>query len=138
MRFPPHPIRDVSARFVKQTCGGSHYAVVTVDFEPRPGAPEGLSLVLPGVLDLSFGRQGGYAPYQVVFGYLDALADGMREALAGQPGVGIDTTVFLRRLSMRRGGSTNLAFRMVGYAAARTALERAFGGQADDAAADGR
>ncbi|WP_433178764.1 hypothetical protein [Actinoallomurus sp. CA-150999] len=126
-RFPPHPIRDVEARYVKQTVCGV-FAIVTVDFEPGHGAGSSIELAIPTDVCFVYGPNRGDHDYRVVFAYLDAFAKGMREELAANQPIIMDAKVILRRMVIHEIDSNEHSFHTAGKMAARTAMERALDG----------
>ncbi|NUW38167.1 hypothetical protein HTZ77_43235 [Nonomuraea sp. SMC257] len=101
------------------------FAVVTVDFEPGNGTGSGIELAIPTDVCLVFGQNGGDQDYRVVFGYLDAFAEGMCEELAAKRQIILDAKVVLRRMVIHDVDSNEHSFHTAGKMAARTALERA-------------
>jgi len=101
------------------------FAIVTVDFEPGHGAGNGIELAIPTDVRFVFGPHGDDHDYRVVFAYLDAFANGMREELATEQQITVDAKVILRRMVIHPIDSNEHAFHTAGKMAARTALEHA-------------
>jgi hypothetical protein len=121
-RFPPFPIRNIRARYVRQTCEPAMYAVVTVDLEPLAEPAEGLRMQIPGGLRV----EGPGEREGVDLSYLSALAEGIAEELAAQhPPVHAAARIVLRQVGIHPLDSTQAAFRAAGKAAARNAVMRA-------------
>jgi hypothetical protein len=121
-RFPPHPIRDIHAEYVRQTSEPVMYAVVTVDLEPLDEPAEGLRMEIPGGLTVEgCGEREGIA-----LSFLLALAEGIAEELAAlHPRAHAAARIVLRHVRFHPVDSTEAAFRAVGKAAARIAVMRA-------------
>ncbi|WP_282699767.1 hypothetical protein [Streptomyces sp. CC219B] len=115
-------------RHQKQNCA-PHFAEIEVDFEP---AAEGF------VFEVAPGLTVNYEPAEDLPRFFSAVAQGIEEQLSprGHEAV-IATRVVLRDCRAETFGSHELAFRIAGCVAARTAWERAFpaaGGPAPSAA----
>lgn len=113
-RFPPHPIRGVRVRHQKQNCA-PQFAVIEVDFEP---ADEGFRFEVARELAVEF------KPAEDLPRFSAAAAAGIEEQLNVHEGTFmIATRVVLRSAHADPFGSSELAFRVAGYLAARKALE---------------
>lgn len=116
--FLSQPIRDVEARYVRQSACGA-FAIVTVDFEPKA---YGIELAVPSDVRLDF--YGHAWDYRFVFGCVEALAEGITGELGTRPDLDVRTKVILRRMVLHPVDSNEMSFRHAGRLAARTALER--------------
>ena len=120
--FPPNPIRDVEARYVKVGACGA-FAIAIVDFEPAwPGSAR-FELAIPGDLRLDLGGIDDQ-DYRFVFECVHALADGITEEFEARPDLDVRTKVVLRRIVINPIDSNSPSFRQAGRIAARAALER--------------
>jgi hypothetical protein len=117
--FPSQSIRDVEARYVRQSACGA-FAIVTVDFEPKQ---YGFELAIPNDVRFDFGEFGDQ-DYRFVFGCLDALVEGITEELGKRSDLDVRTTVMLRRIRFHAVDSNEMSFRHAGRMLAWTALER--------------
>ncbi|MFR9787863.1 hypothetical protein ACL07V_04150 [Streptomyces sp. MB22_4] len=114
-RFPPYPIRGVRVLHRKQNCA-PQFALITVDFEP---AAEGV------VLEVAEGLAVEYEPAEDLPRFFAAVAAGVEERLSlPEEGVVAAARVVLRQARADAVGSSERAFRVAGYLAAREALER--------------
>ncbi|SEL85422.1 hypothetical protein [Streptacidiphilus jiangxiensis] len=120
VRFPVEAIRDIHIRHVKQTSCGP-FAIITVDFEPLPSSSTGVRLAVPH--DVELGYQ-GYVDHQELFGYLDAIAAGVRAELTAEARTTPATRVLVRRIVIHEVDSSERGFRTAGELAAREALKR--------------
>ncbi|MET8685157.1 hypothetical protein ABZV77_13155 [Streptomyces sp. NPDC004732] len=114
-RFPPYPIRGVRVLHQKQNCA-PHFAEIEVDFEP---ATEGF------IFDVAKGLTVEYEPAEDLPRFFAAASTGIQELLRSpEHEFVIATRVVLRRARADTFGSHELAFKVAGYLAARTAVER--------------
>jgi elongation factor G len=118
--FPPHPIRGVRARFVRQASCPCSFADVTVDFEP---GEEGFTFETdPGATVVNDPGPRELAAYHA------ALVAGMREELAELPAdLVVAVTVVLHRTVVNDVDSHAGAFHRAGRVAVREALVQAYG-----------
>jgi hypothetical protein len=123
VRFPAEAIRDIHIRHVKQTSCGP-FAVITVDFEPLSGSSTGVRLAVPHDVELGYP---GCFDHQTLFGFLDAIAAGVREELSAEDRIAPATRVLLRRVVIHELDSSESGFRTAGALAAREALKRSVG-----------
>lgn len=116
--FPPHPIRDVRAVFVRQASCPSDFAEITVDFEPWE-----TGVTFEAAADLAVDGDddpGWQAECRA------AVEVGIREELA-QSGTGLApaTAIVLRRMRFHPVDSHPRAFRQAGRLAVRNAVAAA-------------
>ena len=117
--FLSQPIRGVEGRYVKQAACGA-FAIVVVDFEPV--AWGGFELAIASDVSLVF--TAGDEDHRVVFGCVDALAEGIAEELGTRTDLEVRVKVILRRMVFHAVDSNEMSFRQAGRRAARAALER--------------
>ncbi|MDT0345832.1 hypothetical protein [Streptomyces litchfieldiae] len=114
--FPPRPLRGVRVLHKKINCA-PQFAEITVDFEP---AAEGFAFETAADLDVA------YEPAADIPGFLTAAAEGIRDQLSfPEHGLLVATRVVLVAARAHPEGSSELAFRIAGALAARSALELA-------------
>ncbi|MEV7503889.1 hypothetical protein [Streptomyces sp. NPDC093018] len=115
-RFPPYPVRGVRVLHQRQNCA-PQFALIVVDFEPA--AAEGV------VFEVAEGLTVEYEPAAELPRFFAAAAAGIEEHLSlPEHGVVAAARVVLRQARADTFGSSELAFKIAGYLAAREALER--------------
>jgi elongation factor G len=104
----------VEGRFVRQTGGSGQYGIVYIDVEPAPG--EGFDFVNK--------IKGGSIPTE----FIPAVEKGVEEAMANGPRAGypvVDVRVTLTDGKYHDTDSSEIAFKIAGSLAAKSALQRA-------------
>ncbi|MGW6712240.1 hypothetical protein [Streptomyces globisporus] len=117
--FPPRPLRDVRATYVRQGGCPSFFAQAVADFEPWEQGVEfevADTVAVPG------------RPTEWVSELHEAFGSGLREELAALgPGTAVAVAVVLRSIKVHEVDSNHFAFRRAGRLAVRNALIEAYG-----------
>ena len=101
----PEPLRDLTCKHVKQTCGGNAFARVVVDFEPRESGY----------------RLDNEVPDKLPAEYAEALSAGIRDELHR---MNPRLRVVVKDAATHEVDSSAFAFRACGYKLVRLARER--------------
>ncbi|MET8725752.1 hypothetical protein ABZV81_01015 [Streptomyces parvus] len=117
--FPPRPLRDVKAAYIRQASCPSSVAITVSDFEPWE---QGVEFEVADTSTVP-----GWSAEEVSELH-QAFGSGVREELAAlDPGTTVAVTVVLRSIKVHEVDSHPLAFRHAGRLAVRNALAEAYG-----------